>query len=532
MPKPVYRAFVIILGVLSLLSACGPVPDSEPAAIAASSEQATVPGIHWFEGDVDAACAAAKAANKPVFLYWGAIWCPPCQEIKHTVFTTQQFIAQSELFVPVYLDGDTAQAQAAGEKFGVKGYPTMIVFNPAGEEITRIPGGIDISRYNSILALSLNELRATSMLVQLGLQHPQQLQAADFQQLAYYSWGQDFDALPAGTSPELFARLAEQSRPFDAEASARLYMQYLLMLADADSDGAAALPKPDPAQLQEILASPQLTLACWDYLAYSAPQISAVFKLDPVALASLHSDWQEALLAARSNPALTTAEQLAGWYPYLEFYFAAEPAPAALPADRVSQIRADAARADKVTRNVFARQSVVSQLSGLLQTGRLNDDARQLLLAELPKSAAPYYFMSGLAAMAEEEGDKLQALAWSRKAYVAAEGAATRFQWGAGYVRAMIRLQPQARADIITAALALVDEVQALDGIFAGRNYRVLRRLDKTLRQWAQEQNGIVDLSAFDRRLVQLCGEQAAGVTSKSNCEQLLADAAGEARKG
>jgi thioredoxin-related protein len=55
-----------------------------------------------------------------------------------------EFIERSKLFVPVYLDGDTVNAQAYAEKFGVRGYPTMIVFDPAGVELTRIPGGIDL----------------------------------------------------------------------------------------------------------------------------------------------------------------------------------------------------------------------------------------------------------------------------------------------------------------------------------------------------------------------------------------------------
>ena len=115
--------------------------------------------IKWFAGTIDEAFKMADSGAKPLFLYWGAVWCPPCQEIKHTVFKSQEFIRLTRLFVPVYLDGDTDEAQVWGEKFAVMGYPTMIVFNAKGEEITRIQGGIDISRYNTVLELSLNQMR-------------------------------------------------------------------------------------------------------------------------------------------------------------------------------------------------------------------------------------------------------------------------------------------------------------------------------------------------------------------------------------
>ncbi|HJW54817.1 MAG TPA: thioredoxin family protein, partial [Burkholderiaceae bacterium] len=63
-------------------------------------------GIEWHKGDVDSAFALARARNKPVFLYWGAVWCPPCNQVKATIFNRQNFIERSRSFVPVYLDGD------------------------------------------------------------------------------------------------------------------------------------------------------------------------------------------------------------------------------------------------------------------------------------------------------------------------------------------------------------------------------------------------------------------------------------------
>ena len=133
---PALPILSLLLAAL-LVSGCSrkqpePEPTTAPAAATTGAEAPGAahlpPGIDWFAGDVDAAFAAAKAANKPMFLYWGAEWCPPCAQIKSTIFNKREFQERSRLFVPVYLDGDTPSAQRYGERFGIVGYPTMILF--------------------------------------------------------------------------------------------------------------------------------------------------------------------------------------------------------------------------------------------------------------------------------------------------------------------------------------------------------------------------------------------------------------------
>src|SRR5215510_2341553 len=145
-------------------------------------------GIAWFDGDVDAAFAQAKRDRKPLFLYWGAVWCPPCNQVKVTIFNRQDFIARSRSFVPVYIDGDSPSAQALASRFKVNGYPTMVLFRPDGTEVTRLPGEVEADQYMRVLALGMHATRPVSALLAAVQSGRGSLTPADWRLLAYYSW--------------------------------------------------------------------------------------------------------------------------------------------------------------------------------------------------------------------------------------------------------------------------------------------------------------------------------------------------------
>src|SRR5882762_5218826 len=127
------------------------------------------PAIAWFPGDVDAAVARALVEHKPLFLYWGASWCPPCNQVKATLFKRLDFIERSSQFIPVYVDGDQPNAQKLGERFRVRGYPTMILFASDGSEITRLPGEIDPQQYLQALSLGLGTGRSARAALRAAL---------------------------------------------------------------------------------------------------------------------------------------------------------------------------------------------------------------------------------------------------------------------------------------------------------------------------------------------------------------------------
>ena len=90
------------------LSACG---QREATGVGQPAAPAEAREIAWFAGSVEDAFAEAQAASRPVFLFWGAAWCPYCQQLKSSVFTRRDFIEKSRLFVSVYLGGDEPGAQ-------------------------------------------------------------------------------------------------------------------------------------------------------------------------------------------------------------------------------------------------------------------------------------------------------------------------------------------------------------------------------------------------------------------------------------
>lgn len=477
--------------------------------------------ISWYRGDVEQAFEIAKKENKPLFLYWGAVWCPYCSRIKSSVFQSREFIALSELFVPFYLDGDTEQAQTVGERFGVKGYPTMIVLNPAGEEITRIPGGIDIDRYNSVLRNSLNSMQPTSALLARATSEPGALGATEYTQLAYYSWGQDSSVLEEDYDPVLFKNLSEQARSVDEIASARLFMQYLEASSEQNSEENPVKLTGADARLEEILNTDQLVLACWGSLAYS-PEIMDVLAVDENRSRQLKKLYQDRLMALRHSPGLTVEEQLGGWRPLLVFHFEESEEP--ISQELTSQLDADIAKANQSVSDVYARQGLVHQMKWTYQYANMDDKARELLLAELERTPSPYYSMSGLGSLAEDQGNNQEALDWYRKAYEASKGTATRLQWGASYVRALIRLSPEQGELIVSTADSLIDELPSTDDLFSGRNFRVIKRLNDQMIAWQEEKGSQASTRVYLARIESLCKAESEGSIQKQNCVSLVAE--------
>ena len=115
--------------------------------------------------DVPKAMEQAKSQKKLVLLdFTGSDWCPPCKNLHKTVLTSEEFskFAKDNL-VLVELDFPKAKPQSdelkaankeLSKKYGIKGYPTIIVLDADGKELFRKVGysGTPAAEYVADLA--------------------------------------------------------------------------------------------------------------------------------------------------------------------------------------------------------------------------------------------------------------------------------------------------------------------------------------------------------------------------------------------
>lgn len=491
-------------------------------SLVACSKKAESPapaGIAWVQAagdaEVDAAFARAKAEGKPVFVYWGAKWCPPCNQLKATLFNRQDFIERSRAFVPVYVDGDQPGAQKLGTRFAVRGYPTTIVFTREGRELTRLPGEVDAAQYNEVLALALAAQRPAKELLAAARSGGQGLADADWRLLAWYSWETDQQQLVGEHGvPALLRELAKACPASSADAAMRLRLKALAAEGAKGVVADAAAQRPAVAALLADAAQARRHV---DVLTGNPKEIvAALAAVDSPERAPLVSAYDAALATLQADATLSRADRLTALVARVQIG-----AKERLPALQ-AEARELAARFDREISDGYERQAVITTAAWMLEEAGALDDAKTLLEANLAKSHSPYYLMSELAANAKKRGDTAAALDWSAQAFEKSEGAATRLQWGAAYLRALVEFAPQDAARIEALAARIIDEAAAQPDAFEARSGRSMQRVGKLLRDWDPLGERAAVLQRLQQRLDAVCAKLPAGGEARGVCEAAL----------
>ena len=428
--------------------------------------------IAWNEvrhaGDLEAAFALARSRRQPLFLYWGAVWCPPCNRVKAEIFARDEFVRRSAFALCCHLDGDTPGAQALAARYGLRSYPTLVLFAPDGGEITRLPCELDgesfAAAFDTALAVHAAGSGAAAALA-AALSGARKLGADEWSLLSHYSWDTDEGRLLGGRDlAATLLALARACNGVDADAAARLALHGQLASAGKGVDAAA-----NAEVLMAIFSDARLARANMDILSNSGVNL--------IKFASRREELAAVLSGAAARWAddfwLGAPDRLAA--ARLQMRLTRLLAASQGLQEQVRE-RVDAALAE--AGDPYERHTLVNTAVSALNDAGLAARAEQVLLAELPRSHSPYYFMLSLAAGAKRRGDTAGALDWYRQARDAAVGPATRLQWGVTYLNSLQELTPQDAERIEQAERGLRADIAAAGAdAYEQRNLAQLQKL-------------------------------------------------------
>jgi thiol-disulfide isomerase/thioredoxin len=86
----------------------------------------------------DQAIGLAGQQKKPILISFTAKWCPGCVRYKNEIFNTNEFKKVSKNFIKLSIDVDLIENFSIGEKFKIKGIPTIVVIDANQSELDRL----------------------------------------------------------------------------------------------------------------------------------------------------------------------------------------------------------------------------------------------------------------------------------------------------------------------------------------------------------------------------------------------------------
>jgi thiol:disulfide interchange protein len=102
--------------------------------------------------DIDAALAKAKKANKVVFIDFYTTWCAPCRVMEESVFRDEDVANYlNDNCISIRVNAEKGKGPDRKLEYAVDAYPTMLVYNPNGDEVARKQGSLGIEAFKEFI---------------------------------------------------------------------------------------------------------------------------------------------------------------------------------------------------------------------------------------------------------------------------------------------------------------------------------------------------------------------------------------------
>lgn len=516
---PVLFILLVLLSINGCSRESTPPKSNTPPTNAMTIQE----GIQWYDGSLDSAFALAKEQGKPLFVYWGAEWCPYCKALQATIFIRDEFIGLSRQFIAVDMSNGDSEVIRSADQYKIYGLPTVIVFGPDGQEITRIAGGTNMDQYAAVLELTLNSIRPVAQLV-ASARAGGKLSADDWYLLSTYSWIQDrgqalgdeaasevlldvYGACPAGQQKLACSKLGMSS----------LAVWLLTPEEEREEHGAQHLE-----MVNAILADPTLAQTNLHFLAGFGADIVKLAGTDEQA--PLQAELMSLYAAAIDNPATGLLEKtslLSGWAEVVSALLLEGESVTAEDAAWARE-RADTALAQL---NSYQLHAGVNNLWGVYYDVGLESRARETLQYGIENSKARYYFMSGMAYVEQEAGNTEASLDWRRQAWEATQRPLDQIKWGGGYLQRLVSLAPENTAEIQRVAAAVIGEIMGLDDgveLYA----ESLGKYQSALEEWsAADPSRQAVITALRQQVDGACAASPQGEAAQAFCGSFLRQA-------
>ena len=396
--KPVIEShFTALAYVLIILASSSCVYFSDDHSVSHGTS------LDWHKGSVEDAFAKARKSNKHLLLYWGATWCPPCNELKSQVFSKPQFAELMHPVIPVYLDGDSEAAQIWGDKLKASGYPTILLLTPDGKEKLRLSEALTMTEFEAVFRSAIKENQNQDQLLKKAAKG--KASEEDWRLLAYASWQDPQDPQdPQAAERQLKNLLRAANRVPHRLVSERSLLASIL-LVKASQGKATATKNKVKAKAGRYLAATMVDdnsiFAARSLLVYYAEDILkwAYPKPEHKLRLLMEKKWLLAVARLRAQERISHETRLWTSYPELQFFKLENPEDKTVPSRIKTSIINAVNLADKRSETDFERQAIISGAAYLLQQAGEVDRARSMLIKEAKSSDSRWYYYSALASL-------------------------------------------------------------------------------------------------------------------------------------